>query len=661
MKKFVFLLFFALLFSVQAFAHQAFTLVSSEKKTVKAADLAALEKGQTMGKKNKTTLTFTENEIRLVVTTGPGEDMLSFRIQGIRNPTLVVPSGATLKILYVNVDDDMKHDIRFGHVTAEFTTAPDIIETAGADKLPPKSEDGEMQAEELVLKAKEDGVYKYFCSVSSHAKGGMWGNIAVGVKPGKDMRLPPMTKHVHSPDEDKMDDMPGMKKDDKTPVKKPGDMSDMPGMKKEDEKSGNVDPILSAADISKLPTMEMKMSSVTNIGDPMNRESSGTAWAPDSSPMYARTRMYENGGMLMLMGTAFVRYTSIGSTRDVSVAGKGSRSRFDAPSMFMLMYSKPINERSQIGFKAMLSLDPLIERGYGYPLLYQTGEQFNGQPIHDRQHPHDLFSELAVTYSYKFDDKRSFFAYVGYPGEPALGPPTFVHRLSASNNPDAPISHHWQDSTHITFGVVTGGFSFGKFKIEASAFKGQEPDDNRYKFDAPKLDSFSGRLSWNHAKNWAFQISHGRLKNPERGEPDIKVQNRTTASAIYNRQFDENRNWANSFVWGNNLENGQSTNAFLFESNYDFDKNAVFGRFERVQKSGHELVLPPVIKDQLFWVGSLSLGYVRDIIKNKGIDIGLGSMVTLNTNPTGLTPYYGGTTHSGWQVFMRFRTSKMGH
>src|SRR5258708_9143741 len=99
MKEIVFFIFFAAVFSVNAFAHQAFTLVSSEKKTIKEADLAALEKGQTAGKNDKTTITFTENEIRLVVTTGPEDDMLSYRILGVRNPTCTVRPGARLKIL----------------------------------------------------------------------------------------------------------------------------------------------------------------------------------------------------------------------------------------------------------------------------------------------------------------------------------------------------------------------------------------------------------------------------------------------------------------------------------------------------------------------------------------------------------------------------------
>jgi len=407
-----------------------------------------------------------------------------------------------------------------------------------------------------------------------------------------------------------------------------------------------------------------QMASTVSIGDPMNREGSGTSWLPDSSPMHAYTKMYEDGGMLMLMGTAFVRYTQIGSTRDVSVAGKGDRNRFDAPNMFMAMYSRPIGERSQLGFRLMASLDPLTQRGYGYPLLYQSGELHGGEPIHDRQHPHDFISELTATFSHKVNEKQqSFFFYGGIVGEPALGPPMFMHRPSALNNPDAPIGHHWQDASHITWGVLTGGYSFGKFKIEASAFNGTEPDENRWAFDKLRLNSWSLRFSVNPTKDLAIQFSHGYLKNPERAEPDLEKLRRTTASVIYNRSIDENRNWASSFVWGQNNREGEFTNSYLFESDYTFGKNAIFGRVEWVQKDGHELVLDEgdPIHDDVFLVGAYSIGYVRDLIRDKGLDVGLGGMATFNTNPASLTPYYGGTRHAGWQLFVRFRPSKMKH
>lgn len=655
---------FAFAFNVNALAHTAFTLVSSEKKTVKASELAELAKSRTAGKQAGSNLAFSEKEIRLVILTGPEDDMLSYRIQGLRNANLVVPPGAVMRILFVNSDVDMRHDVRFGHFTGDFTIAPEIGETAGSTKLTARSADDVLQAEEIVIRANENGSYKYFCSVRGHAKGGMWGNIFVGMKPGDNVKMAEKQVHVHSPDEENdghdhaapkpgASPAPALPADHMRDPKKPTehDHNATPAGKKPDEKP--------AIDHGQHGGGHSEMRSSINIGEPMSREGSGTSWLPDSSPMHAYMKMFDDGSMLMLHGTMFFRYTSIGSSRDVSVAGKGSRSRFDAPSMFMAMYSKPINEKSQIGLRAMMSLDPIIERGYGYPLLYQSGELFRGEQLHDRQHPHDFISELAGTYSYKFDNKNSVFFYAGLPGEPALGPPMYLHRPSGMNNPDAPIGHHWQDATHITYGVLTAGFTHDKFKFEASAFNGTEPDENRWAFDSPKLNSFSGRLSYNPTREWAFQISHGYLKYPERSEPDLKVMRRTTASAIYNKSFSENRNWANTFVWGRNSSDEGNNNSFLYESNYEFDKNSIFGRLERVQKNAHELVLEEPHPEGNLWLGAYSVGYLREIIKDKGLDVGVGGMATFNTNPSSIAPFYGGTTHGGWQFFVRIRPSRM--
>lgn len=666
MNKLILLLSLTFLFCVSAFAHEPFKLVSSEKRTIKEADLPKVTEGRTVGKKDGTALRFTEKEIRLVIFTGPLEDMLSYRIQGMRNPTLIVPTGATLKILFVNTDIDMRHDVRFGHKKPPFDLEVDPAMTAGSAKLDHQAEDSSYSAEEVVMKAEADGQFVYFCSLKGHAKGGMWGNIAVGVEPGKDIAMPGRIEHQHSPDEDAAPTQKGYEGNHPKPAATPAPShhqhgtpasspapkpSPTPGAHDHYDKADGAQGTIEAG--------HGQMSSTVNIGDPMGRESSGTAWVPDSSPVNAWMKMYKDGGMLMLMGSAFVRYTRVGSERDVSVAGKGSRQRFDAPNMFMLMYSRPIDERSQFGFRTMVSLDPVTQRGYGYPLLYQSGELFHGQPIHDRQHPHDFFSELAVTYSYKFKNDNSMYVYAGYPGEPAFGPPTFMHRVSGGNNPDAPISHHWQDATHITWGVITAGYSFGKVKLEASAFKGEEPNENRWDFDKPRLDSFSGRLSWNPTKDWALQVSHAYAKNPEPSEPDLKIQRRTTASAVYNKRFSASRNLASTFAWGQNYGNGERTNSFLFEANYDFYKNAIFGRAERVQKSGHELVLDHPDDHDVFWVGAYSLGYVRDIYSKGGLDVGVGGMLTFNQNPAGLIPYYGGTSHQGYQVFFRIRPSRM--
>lgn len=399
-----------------------------------------------------------------------------------------------------------------------------------------------------------------------------------------------------------------------------------------------------------MPAHSMTMQSSVSIADPMSREASGTAWIPDSTPMYGKMIMLGND-MLMLHGGAWPRYTNVSTQR--------GDDRIDMPNWFMAMYSHPLNDRSQIGFRLMTSLDPLTETGRGYPLLFQTGETWNDKPLHDRQHPHDLFDELSLSYSQKFTDDLSSYVYFGYPGEPALGPATFMHRLSAMDNPDAPISHHWQDSTHITFGVATLGAAYKTVKVEGSVFTGREPDENRYDFDRPRFDSFSGRLSWNPTANLAMQVSHGYIKSPEAVEPDAKVH-RTTASIIYNQPLGPDANWSNSFVWGqNNVTHEGKTQSFLIETNYQRGRDTVYARWERVEKSGHELVLDDPDHERIFPVSGYTVGYVRDLTHGTGIDVGLGGQFTLNDMPSYLERYYGDDLAYSFQVFLRIRPSRM--
>jgi hypothetical protein len=396
---------------------------------------------------------------------------------------------------------------------------------------------------------------------------------------------------------------------------------------------------------------EMSMPSSVNLADPMSRESSGTAWVPDSTPMYGHMLMLGDD-MLMLHGGIFPRYTNVSTRR--------GDDRIDAPNWVMGMYSHPLGDNAQLGGRLMMSLDPLTEGGRGYPLLFQSGESWHDQPLHDRQHPHDLFDELSIAYSQKFDHDLSAYLYFGYPGEPAIGPPTFMHRLSAMDNPDAPIGHHWQDSTHITFGVATAGLAWRNIKIEGSSFTGREPDENRYDFDRPRFDSFSGRISWNPTANMALQFSHGYIKSPEALEPDLKLH-RTTASIIYNLPLGHDHNWSNSFVWGqNNVTAEGKTQSFLLESNYQRGRNTVYARWERAEKSGHELVLKPRDEHLVSTVNAVSIGYVHDLRHGKGLDIGVGGQFTINVWPDQLDRYYGDGVGYGFQIFFRIRPSLHG-
>ena len=398
--------------------------------------------------------------------------------------------------------------------------------------------------------------------------------------------------------------------------------------------------------------MHMEMHSSIDIADPMSREGSGTSWLPDSSPMYGRMFMFDEN-TLMLHGAIFPRYTNVSTRR--------GDDRIDAPNWIMAMFSHPLGNNAQLGARLMMSLDPLTEGGRGYPLLFQSGESWHDQPLHDRQHPHDLFDELSVSLSQKFDYDLSAYVYFGYPGEPALGPPTFMHRPSAMDDPDAPLGHHWQDSTHVTFGVATAGVAWNNVKIEGSIFTGREPDENRYNFDEPDFDSYSGRISWNPTRNLALQVSYGYIESPEALEPALN-RHRTTASLIYNLPLGHDSNWSNTFVWGQNHDTGEGkTQSFLVESNYQRGRNTIYLRWERVEKSGHELVLKPPDESHIFPVSGYTIGYVRDLSHGNGLDIGLGTQFTINDRPDRLDRYYGDDLGYAFQFFLRIRPSLHSH
>jgi len=382
---------------------------------------------------------------------------------------------------------------------------------------------------------------------------------------------------------------------------------------------------------------EANMSHAFSKNLPMNRNGSGTGWLPDASPMYGYM-FHTPKWMYMLHGNLFLRYNN----QDFTNKGSRGAEEFDAPNWLMFMGQRNFGNKGLFHFNTMFSLDAAVAGGSGYPLLFQSGELYKGQPLVDRQHPHDLFSELSVSYSHAFSKKTDLFLYLAYPGEPALGPVAFMHRPSSLSNPDAPISHHWIDATHITFGVATLGLRSGNFKLEASSFTGREPDEDRYDFDEPKFDSWSARLSYNPTSNWALQVSHGFLNDPEIIHPGEDV-NRTTASAIYSKQLAKG-NVNAAFVWGMNKKKGhEGENAFLAEGSWKRNRISLFSKYEFVQKSAEELVLDEDIygHDAIFPVHAFTAGLNYDLLKFGKTNLAAGAHFTFYNADKKLDQLYG--------------------
>jgi hypothetical protein len=383
---------------------------------------------------------------------------------------------------------------------------------------------------------------------------------------------------------------------------------------------------------------------------PLSRDASGTAWQPDLAP-HEGLHGIRGPWSWMAHAHAAVVFTDQG----------GPRGESELYSVNMLMGSaRRALGAGTLGLRGMLSLEPATVGAEGYPLLLQTGETADGvTPLVDRQHPHDLFMELAASYSHPVSATSSVFLYLGLPGEPALGPPAFPHRFSAFENPEAPLSHHWLDSTHILFGVVTAGWIAGPVKLEASAFRGREPDHRRWDLESPRLDSGSLRVTWNPDPRWSAQLSHGWIESPEQLAPEVDVD-RTTASVIHHRRWGSGEGQA-MLAWGRNANRpGNTLDAFILEGTVRLlERHTAFGRVERLEND--ELLAGHHDGDdhhgEVFRVGALAGGYLYDLWRREPWVVGLGGLARVSFVPRDLAEAYGGRRPFSWGVFLRLKAA----
>ncbi len=377
---------------------------------------------------------------------------------------------------------------------------------------------------------------------------------------------------------------------------------------------------------------------------PMTREASGTSWQPDTSVHAGR---HVASGQWMFMGHAVLN-----GVYDWQGSARGGEKSF-LSGMLMGVARRSIAGGDALQLRAMLSPDPLMGKS-GYPVLLATGETADGStPLLDRQHPHDLFMELSVSYAHPLGPSDSVFVYAGLPGEPAFGPPAFMHRLSIMDSPEPPISHHWLDSTHIAFGVATLGYVHDQWKLEVSRFRGREPDQFRYNIETGPLDSTATRLSWNPAKQWALQLSWAALTSPEELEPLVD-QRKWSASAIYTRPCAAQGWWSTTLAWGRRTSDHGWLNAVALESAVrPVPAWTLFVRGERVDND--ELLWQGGLPGPAYTVGKVSAGAVRDFRVSQRAELGLGGLYALNFVPGPLVASYGTAEPKGFMAFIRLK------
>jgi hypothetical protein len=378
---------------------------------------------------------------------------------------------------------------------------------------------------------------------------------------------------------------------------------------------------------------------------------SGTSANPASWQMPMIMKQL-GGWNAAFMGTAFVS--------DIQQSGPRGGDKLYSTNWFMASAEHRAGAKGAFEAELMLSLEPATVTDRRYPLLFQTGETAYGLPITDGQHPHNFIMAAGVHYVYEIGENTLMDLYAAPVGDPALGPVAYPHRASASELPEAPISHHWQDSTHISDEVVTVGISRQKIKLEASGFHGAEPGENRWIVQAGSIDSWSARLWFFPAKNWAAQFSAGRIAHPEALEPGDQV--RSTASVAYTKPMPQG-DWSSSVIWGRNHSTAtfRNLNSYLAESALPIHgKNWITGRWELVDKDELFSNQPDlaqqldVVYGSTFRIGAYTIGYTRDLELFRHIETGLGADFSAYSLPEAIKPYYGGRPVGG-NLFVRLR------
>ena len=395
----------------------------------------------------------------------------------------------------------------------------------------------------------------------------------------------------------------------------------------------------------------------------MERDASGTSWQPEKAGMPG-IHAFPGSWRVMVHGDAFGVFTDQGGRR-------GGRQGFST-NMLMAAASRVLGG-GIFTLRAMGSLEPLMGPR-GYRLLLQTGETADGRThLVDRQHPHDLAMELAAIYSHALGARTGVFAYLGLPGEPAIGPPVFMHRSSAAEMPVAPLSHHWLDATHISYGVATAGIVWGPAKLEASAFNGHEPDAARWNIERPRFDSRAARLTVNPWPWLSAQLSAAELRGPEILHPTIDVR-RYTASLSYAGAGRE-RPQA-TVAWGRNVRSADlptncplaTTSAYVascaaaappFAPSRTSDallaevslrvaaRHAAFLRVERVDKDELFPAFDP-FHVRVFPLASVQAGYRYELPIRGRVSWGLGAAGALAILPEFLANEYGRRPLSYW-------------
>lgn len=352
--------------------------------------------------------------------------------------------------------------------------------------------------------------------------------------------------------------------------------------------------------------------------------------------------------------TMYHGYAFLTSNRQ---GGPSGEQDFDSINHLMVAASRTWGRRT-LELLGTFTAEPMTVTPSGAPLLFQRGETYRKVLLVDRQHPHDMFVHLGARLTVAFSPRRSVQIAAAPVGEPTVGPTPFVHRLTSSENPLAPLAHHNQDSTHISADVLAAGIRLGPLGLEGSAFHGREPDENRWDVDQGGLDSYAGRVSWRPSPEIYIQVSAARREHPE--EVEEGNQTRQTASIEFERRREAGFAAATLVAGRNLLEDGTQEWGTLLEGTWKFrGRHFLYGRAEKVDRDLFELQnkaqRPVTVPARRVAVEALTIGYTRELPALRTMETGLGAALTMYRFDDRLEAAYGERPVSA-QIFLRLRS-----
>lgn len=384
------------------------------------------------------------------------------------------------------------------------------------------------------------------------------------------------------------------------------------------------------------------------------RSSSGTAWQPDATPTRAWQHTLDRWD-LMVHGNGFIAYV-----REETFRGA---SRVGSTNWAMVTATRPLPDGA-LTLVATGSLETLTLGACGLPKLLATGPGCSSNLATDFQHPHPPVMELAARYRHAVASRVAVEAYAALAGEPALGPPSYLHRLSAGADPLAPLSRHEMNPAHASAGVLTVAVGSTSWKLEGSFFNGIAPDADRVLPDLGPMKSMAGRFSLNPSRNLAMQASLGRIAGVEGHHAGAgSTVYSVTASAIYHRPLSAHATWATTLGWGRLDDDLLPRASLMLESALAIgDTHTWSGRLEAAERFEGEVTMEGLpdgshimsVHSQKRRVAQLSAAYLHSR-RLRLAAIGVGVRGSLSILPEELMGLYGQRRAAGFALFVAFR------